>query len=313
MADVWVQVMTRSDADRDTFDRDARRKMASEDAIGSELLASRYPTQTSVRNDAALIYLSLGRPADALRHFSAVTRLEPASAVAWYNEGTVLELLRRPQDAADRYRRAIQLNPRYSAAHNNLGNLLIAEGQADLAIEEYRRAVEADPDNAEAQNNLGGLLVTGNPADAEPHLRAALRVRPDFAEAHFNLGRVLTVKGAGAAAVAEYRDALNARGDWRPALYNLAWLLAAHPDPAVRDPAEAARLAQRVTASGDTPDAAALDLLAAAQASGEHFDDAIKTATEALDLAQAAGQSPLASQIRERLALYRQHRPFVID
>jgi tetratricopeptide (TPR) repeat protein len=313
MADVWLQVMTRSDADRDTFDRDARRKMVSEDAIGSELLASRYPAQTSVRNDAALIYLSLGRPADALRHFSAVTQLEPSSAIAWYNEGTVLELLGRPQDAADRYRRALQLNPRYSAAHNNLGNLLIAAGQADPAIEEYRRAVDADPGNAEAQNNLGGLLVTRDPADAETHLRAALRARPDFAEAHFNLGRVLTVEGAGAAAVAEYRDALTARGDWRPALYNLAWLLAAHPDPAVRQPVEAVRLAQRVAASGDKPDAAALDLLAAAQAAAGSFDDAINTASDALNLAQAAGQSLLVAQVRGRIALYQQHRPFVVD
>jgi tetratricopeptide (TPR) repeat protein len=313
MADVWVQIMARSDVDGEAFDRESRRKMLSEDAIGSELLASRYPGQASVRNDAALIYLSLGRPADALRHFSAVTELEPASAVAWYNEGTVLELLRRPQDAAERYRRAIELNPRYSAAHNNLGNLLIAGGQAQLAIEEYRRAVDSDTDNAEAQNNLGGLLVTTAPAEAESHLRAALRARPDFAEAHFNLGRVLTMNGAAAEAVGEYRAALDARADWRPALFNLAWLLAAHPDAGIRRPAEAVALAMHVVAIGDKPEPVALDLLAVAQASAGNFVEAIRTANDAIRLAEAAGQSPLASQIRERLALYEQRRPFTVE
>jgi len=46
MADVWIQVMTRSEADRSTLDREAHLKMAKEDTIGSELLATRYPTQT---------------------------------------------------------------------------------------------------------------------------------------------------------------------------------------------------------------------------------------------------------------------------
>ena len=94
MADVWIQVMTRSDADRAVLDRDVRHKMATEDAIGSEVLAATYPTQPSVRNDAALLYLELGRPSDALRHFSVVTKLEPDSAVAWYNEGVALEALK---------------------------------------------------------------------------------------------------------------------------------------------------------------------------------------------------------------------------
>jgi Tfp pilus assembly protein PilF len=312
MADMWIQVMTRSEADHSTFDRDAHFKMAKEDAIGSELLAARYPTQTSVRNDAALIYLDLGRPADALRHFSAVTQLEPSSAVAWYNEAVALESLRRPEDAAERYRRAIALNPSYSAAHNNLAGLLAASGQVDAAVVEYRRAVEADPGNAEALNNLGGLIVASAPGDAESHLRAALRARPDFPEAHFNLARALTLEGLGADAVGEYRAAVRDRPGWRPALANLAWLLAAHPDARVRQPHEAVALATQVVALTGKQDASSLDLLGAALAAAGRFDEAISTADEATRAADAAGQTALASAIRERAAGYRQHQPFIV-
>ena len=89
--------------------------LAAAAALATQAPAARNPTQTSIRNDAALIYLKLGRPADALRHFAVVTELEPTSAVAWYNEGVALEALHRTQDAADRYRRALELNPSYHA------------------------------------------------------------------------------------------------------------------------------------------------------------------------------------------------------
>lgn len=312
MADVWIQVMTRSDADRSTLDRDAHLKMAKEDATGSELLAARYPTQVSVRNDAALIYLNLGRPADALRHFAAVTQLEPSSAVAWYNEAVALEALRRPEDAADRYRRAIALNPSYSAARNNLAGLLAASGQVDAAVVEYRRAIEADPGNAEAHNNLGGLIVDSAPGDAESHLRAALRARPDFPEAHFNLARALTLEGLGADAVSEYRAALRDRPGWRPALANLAWLLAAHADAQVRQPQEAVALATQIVALSGKPDAQALDLLGAALAASGRFEEAVATANDAVRAADASGQMGLATAIRERMAGYRQHQPFIV-
>jgi tetratricopeptide (TPR) repeat protein len=312
MADVWIQVMTRSDADRAVLDRDVRHKMATEDAIGSEVLAATYPTQPSVRNDAALLYLELGRPSDALRHFSVVTKLEPDSAVAWYNEGVALEALKRPQEAADRYRRAIELNPSYSAAHNNLASLLVAGGQIDAAVAEYRRAVDADSQNAEARNNLGGLLAATSPREAQAQILAALRARPLFPEAHFNLARAYALDNEGASAVAEYRLALEQRPGWRPAVYNLAWLLAASPDPTVRQPAEALTLARQVSA-GSARDAASLDLLAAALAAVGKFDEASAAATDAIRMADAAGQAALASQIRERLNGYRAGQPFLLN
>src|SRR5436305_13030750 len=87
MADVWLQVITRSDDDRARLAAASRRKMAAEDAIGCETIIAREPDYAAVRNDAAALYLELGQPADALRHFEAVRRLQPQSAVARYNVG----------------------------------------------------------------------------------------------------------------------------------------------------------------------------------------------------------------------------------
>ncbi len=312
MADVWIQVMTRSPEDRARFDGDARRKMANEDVVGSELLVSRTPGHVSLRNDAATLYMELGRPADALRHFTAARALEPRSAAAWFNEGVALEALGRLGDAADRYQKAVDLEPSYSAAHNNIGNLLAAAGRRDAALAAYRRAAGADPSNAEALANLGALLVGTAPEEAAVHLEAALRLRRDYPEAHFTLARALTLVGRPGDAVSHYRAALSTRPDWAPALVNLAWLLSAHADAAVRRPREGLLLAERAVGVTGRRDATALDVLAVALAANGRFEAAAATGGEAATLADADGQAGLAADMRARAARFARQLPFIV-
>jgi tetratricopeptide (TPR) repeat protein len=190
MADVWIQVMTKDASDRTRLAADARRKMAVEDAVGCETLIARQPDYAELRNDAANLYLELGQPLDALRHFEVVARLQPQSAPARYNVGVALEAAGRPAAAAPQYEAALRLDPAYSLAHNNLGSLRLAEGRVDEARREYEGAVASGPGNAEARNNLGAaILASGDAAAAIPHLRRAIELRPVYPEAHFNLAR----------------------------------------------------------------------------------------------------------------------------
>jgi tetratricopeptide (TPR) repeat protein/mono/diheme cytochrome c family protein len=190
MADIWIQVMTRTESDRARLIGDVRRKMAAEDAIGCETLIARQPEYADLRNDAASLYLELGQPRDALRHFEAAARLQPQSAPAHYNVGVALEALGRTGEAAGQYEAALQLDQTYSRAHNNLGSLRLADGRFDEARREFERAVESGPDNAEAHNNLGAvLLAAGEAAASIRELERAIRLRPTYPEAHFNLAR----------------------------------------------------------------------------------------------------------------------------
>jgi tetratricopeptide (TPR) repeat protein len=190
MADVWIQVMTRSASDRTRLAADAGRKMAIEDAIGCETLIARQPEYAALRNDAANLYLGIGRPREALRHYEVVARLQPQSAAARYNVGVALEALGQSRDAARQYEEAVRLDPAYSLAHNNLGNMRLADGRVDEARREYERAVASGPRNAEAHNNLGAALLASNEAAAAiPHLQQAIDLRPFYPDAHFNLAR----------------------------------------------------------------------------------------------------------------------------
>jgi tetratricopeptide (TPR) repeat protein/mono/diheme cytochrome c family protein len=204
MADVWIQVMTRSEADRARLAPDIRRKMAAEDAIGCEVLIAREPEYPALRNDAAALYMELGEPEQALTHFRAVERMQPASARAHYNVAVALEALGRGDAAMRGYEAAIRLDPGYSSAHNNLGSLLLTRRRLDEARAEFARAVAADPANTEAHNNLGAaLLASGAGPAARAALDRAIALRPEYAEAHFNLARLDALEGRSDEALSE--------------------------------------------------------------------------------------------------------------
>jgi tetratricopeptide (TPR) repeat protein len=279
MADVWIQVMTRTERDRTAFTTAARRKMTREDAVGSEVLIARTPDYVALRNDAALIYKELGQFDRALVHFAAVTRLQPQSAAAHYNEGVVLEALGREPEAAEQYATALRLDPSYALAHNATANLHYRAGRIDEAIGEYRAAVAADP---------------------------------SFAIAHCSLARALTQTGRPGEAAREYQAALAAEPDSTACLVNFAWLLAAHQDAAVRRPLEAIALAERAVMLTDRQSADALDALGAAYASAGRFDEAVSVGVEAGALLDGFGQRQAVDDIRRRVDLYRRRLPFVI-
>ena len=135
-----------TEADRARLQREARQRMLSEDAIGCELLLRREPDHVPLRNDAALIYMALGRPAEALRHFAAVTT---APARFRGRPGSTRASRSKHWDAwprrEARYKEALRRQPRYSAALNNLGALSMRAGDLESAREMLEAAVKADP------------------------------------------------------------------------------------------------------------------------------------------------------------------------
>lgn len=147
MGDLWIQVLTRDQRDLATLNRDFQPKLIAEDITGYEMMIAAEPGDPALHDDVALLYLDLGRPAEAVRHFEASLGLKPQSAVAHFNLGTALSLARRWEEAVAAYHRALQLDPNYANAHNNLGG-------AD-AIRHFREALRLKPQWAPALAELG--------------------------------------------------------------------------------------------------------------------------------------------------------------
>lgn len=311
MADVWIQVLTRSEADRDRLLTDFGRKMIAEDLVGTELQLALAPANVPLRNDAALLHLQLGQVAEAVGHFAVVAQQQPDSAVAHYNLGTALEQAGTVADASTHYERAVALDPRYAAARVNLGAMRLRQGRLDDAVREFDAAVTLAPDDAGARNNLGRVLLNaGRPAAAAPHLEAAVRLSPQNPDAQFNLAELYVTTGRLREAVLHHREALRLRPNWEPALIGLSWLLSASADSAIRNPVDAMHLATAAVDASRRGNPLALDALAAAYARVGRFSEAMAAADDAITLARQARADDLASQIARRRSLYEAGRPY---
>lgn len=176
----------------------------------------------------------------------------------------------------------------------------------------FQRAVAKNPGSALIYNNLGtAALEKRQWAEAEQDLRRAIALNPAYELAHSNLAVALGAQGRVLEAAQALRQGL-ACGDPRPGTMNdLAWYLATSPDPQVRRPAEAVRWAEQAAAHTGGRDPAILDTQAAAYAAAGRFAEAVRTAEKAQGLARLAGKNELACGLEERLAEYRQGRPYI--
>jgi predicted Zn-dependent protease len=116
--------------------------------------------------------------------------------------------------------------------------------------------------------------------------------------------------GQAAQAVTEFRQALALAPHNDGVARQYAWVLATHPEAAVRAPAEALAVAKRFADTTD-PDPRWLDVLAAAQAAAGDFDAAVRTAEQAEVAAKNTGAVGLSQDIARRRAVYATRQGFV--
>jgi tetratricopeptide (TPR) repeat protein len=141
-------------------------------------------------------------------------------------------------------------------------------------------------------------------------LQGALALSPGDAEVHTHLASVARRLEA-ADAARRLRDALRLAPQAQGLRNELAWMLATSGDPRIRRPEEAVGLAETLVRDAEKSDANSLDTLAAAYAAAGRFDEAIRVASQAAELAQEQGQTQMGEQIRARLALYRDRRAYL--
>ncbi len=178
-------------------------------------------------------------------------------------------------------------------------------------IARLEEKLEASPDDAPTREQLALLyLRLGEIRKARFQLEESLRLDPSSASAHTNLAIIERRLGRVQVAIGHFEKALSLEPDNLFAHNNLAWTLATFVDPAEGRAAEALEHARRAVELADEDSGALLDTLAAAYAANGRFEDAVRTANEALALVASPRRADLALRIRQRRDLYLEGQPY---
>jgi protein O-mannosyl-transferase len=236
---------------------------------------------------------------------------DPGMASAHSTLGLALMKLGQTNDAILHYSEALRAQPQLAEAHYNLANALAGQGQFEAARTHYAASLRSDPGSADAHNNLAYMLAREGTLDrAESEFRSALALRPDLWQARYGLASALVREGKVLEAIEQYQAILVTKPDFVEVLNRLAWLLAVHPDPRVRNGAQAVELAERACRLTQRRQPGALRTLAAAYAEAGRFAEAVSSAQQAQRLAEAAGQMEFVRRNQPLLELLQAGQPY---
>ena len=117
------------------------------------------------------------------------TRTQRAEGERWFQKGLDLEQAGASGDEiVAAYKKAVELDPGSAGAMVNLGTIFFTSRDWTRAEKYYQQAVDADPAYALAHFNLGNLHDERNDrVKARHHYEEALRLRENYSDAHYNL------------------------------------------------------------------------------------------------------------------------------
>jgi len=248
----------------------------------------------------------------AIKELEEAVRLDPSLLEARLNLGEVYLSQHDLDKAEAQYRAVVKLQSDrvkdremisdFSHAHAGLARIAIARNDSDEAIGDLRKAMELNPQDIAAMQLLAAVrFQQGEYREGEKCLARLLDMLPAARrrDAGEKFGRQFETTG-------KTKEAVRA---WT----FLGWTFATSPEPRLLDAKAALDLSQRVVALTKRQDPLALDTLAAAQAAGGQYKQAVATAQAAVDLANSQHKKPLAEAIAQRVPFYQQGKPYRSD
>ena len=242
--------------------------------------------------------------------------------------------------------KALRINAAFEQAFSMLANILIEEGKGDEAIKHCRALAKQNPDIIGYAIRLGELLSkTGKPTEAIEYLKQLAQKHPHHAGVHFMLGVTLNRNNQQEKAIKSLQKSLDINEQFQPAYTilaqiftvegkrkeaikllqtglknlpespvinnSLAWLLATSPEAELRNPEKAIELARLSCESANNLNPNYLDTLAAAQAAAGNFDEAVKSVSQAIEVAKNRSPDTDLTHFQARLKLFQERKIYV--
>lgn len=269
------------------------------------------PDNYAARADYAAYLRDSSQLEAARQQCEIAIRLSPNYAWSYDVLGGVYFLEGKLDKAAEALRIGLRLNPARMDVHIALAKIALAQDSPAEAVAQCAPVLAAEPSNPQAHCELGrALVMQGKMEEARAQYAEALRLAPGYADAHFEMGVILAARHNIPEGIAQYKTVLEIQTNRTDAMNNIAWIRATATRPENRNGAEAVQMATCACVLTANKSPFLMGTLAAAYAEAGRFDEAIAAAENAVDLANKAGNKPLADRNRELLALYRSHQPY---
>jgi tetratricopeptide (TPR) repeat protein len=268
------------------------------------------PENWRVRADLAKCLIANTNEERALKEASIVADAAPDYPQNLTTLAAVLAL-KNPELAIEQAERARRIAPGYILPYEQVATLHQLQGHYAEAEAAAREGLALEPFNSVFNQTLGEALVRrGQIAEGILLLKTACQLRPENVLAYISLAEAYELQHVTTEAIAAYQEVLRLRPDMPSVVNNLAWLRATDPREQFRDGAEAVRLAERACELTQYKQPIFIGTLGAAYAEAGRFEEAVKTATQARDLARAAGLQDLAEKNEELIKLFSNRQPY---
>ena len=258
---------------------------------------------------------------EAVRQFRHAVELGPDLPILRLNLALALNHLGDARAAMDQFEEAVRLDPQLAGAHFTMGTLFERSGRYEEAIDRYTMAVTYDPNLGEAHLWLADALRRTDRLEASlSSYQRVLELEPNWKEARFGEAMALVRLTRHGEAVERLRVATDLHPDEPAFPLALARLLAASPDPQVRDGQEALVIAKAAQALAEkagtvtmtmtmTMTMAVAEAMAMALAEGGQFAQAVEWQRVAISAANEAGNTEAGQRLAANLALYQLNQP----
>lgn len=253
-------------------------------------------------------YFQLGRFVQAEGEFRKALAAKPDDTVSRVNLGAALVRLGRAEQATVEFRAVIEQDAAAVLARVNLATLRAQAGDDEGAISLYQRALELDSTNKTARFNLAnGLSRLGRYESARVEYAKVVAADPANGAARLGEARMRILLVRHAEAVARLEEAIAALPGDERLQHELARLLIASEDEAVRDAKRGLALANVVLAR--RRELLHAQTVAMGHAALAEFEKATRLLEEGLTVAGNARRKDLVARLNRDLALYRAGKP----
>lgn len=245
--------------------------------------------------------------AKAGEYLKKALEIAPGFVKAHINLGLLYRKQHRYQEALNHYLRALKADPAYVNTYIDVGEALSQKGRFTEAAAFFTKALEIDQKNrtAETGQRVARQQITWKDGMVRK-FELAMKNSPNDPRLHARFGNLI-VHEKPETAIAHYRKALETDPENTNAKRNMAWLLATHADPRIRNSSEAIVLAEQACPPNSCDDPTSLDILAAAYAADGDYPKAERFARKALSRLAADNSRSAemkAADIRNRLERY---------